>query len=647
MIALMMLVISATSTWHGTEAFCPFKCHCDDQKMKVVCSAEANLDIIPITLNPGIKEIHLRENQIRTVDASFQFYGQLEFVDFSNNQMAELPDRCFAKQSKLTHLTMDFNQISNVTNTTFQGLRSLTHLSLRGNRLTSLDGQAFGMLDGLLELDLGQNFIEVIAEEAFVTLRKLEVLHLDANKLAAVPSVATLKPISASLTKLNLGQNAIQTLEANVFFPLKNLRQLNLTGASIVNISLDAFRGLGGLYDTNTGLNSLSLAYNALDKFPTTALAMLTNLQRLFIGGNFIERLSKENLRGLPGLQELDLGDSPNLVHLGTNLFANNHLIGVVSVSGCHQLSIEPNAFTIVMPNSDQQPQSRQLRLRLSDLGWEQVPSNIADWTQVASIDLTSNPLECDCKLLWLKDLLSSIEAMHSIEKTVTEEATSSLLSNDTQDFAGSSKVFCQYPYSLQGRPLQEIPRSHLKCSSILGSLAKRPREDQLILVSICVSAALTLGLIVFVAVHCRRQMKSCFDPRGLVWSLQDRPRRWCCDNDVIADIATTSSELASSPDQICCSCVVHSNSSGRNGGGNFYVGRNPFPGLPKNTANTPSSSCNVHHINYSYSREFEFLHADFNTLNTKSSFLGEEDDYFLSLSKDRRFLTPIPVSEL
>ena len=37
----------------------------------------------------------------RTVDASFQFYGQLEFVDFSNNQMAELPDRCFAKQSKV------------------------------------------------------------------------------------------------------------------------------------------------------------------------------------------------------------------------------------------------------------------------------------------------------------------------------------------------------------------------------------------------------------------------------------------------------------------------------------------------------------------------------------------------------------------
>ena len=83
----------------------------------------------------------------RTVDASFQFYGQLEYVDFSNNQMAEVPDRCFAKQSKLTHLKMDFNHIGNVTNSTFLGLRSLTYLSLRGNRLTELDGHTLGVLN--------------------------------------------------------------------------------------------------------------------------------------------------------------------------------------------------------------------------------------------------------------------------------------------------------------------------------------------------------------------------------------------------------------------------------------------------------------------------------------------------------------------
>ena len=55
--------------------------------------------------------------------------------------MSELPDKCFAKQSKLQHLQMDFNLIGNITNATFSGLKSLTYLSLRGNQLTSLNSQ--------------------------------------------------------------------------------------------------------------------------------------------------------------------------------------------------------------------------------------------------------------------------------------------------------------------------------------------------------------------------------------------------------------------------------------------------------------------------------------------------------------------------
>ena len=171
-----------------------------------------------------------------------------------------------------------------------------------------------------------------------------------------------------------------------------------------------------------------------------------------------------------------------------------------------------------------------------------------------------------------------------------------------------------------------------------------------MILVTICVSAALTLGLIIFVAVHCRRQVKACVQdsnrmqngPRSLLWSLQDpladryarnrfHTSSWCCDNDVIADVATTSSEMASTPeDQICCSCVVHSQRAPTSENGTKVKKPNKSQQLP-----------------YETSANFEFLHADFSTLNTKSSFLGEDDDYFLSLSKDRRFLTPIPVSEL
>ena len=60
---LMVILLAALGSF--SEAYCPFLCQCDDTKRKVVCSPKANLDIIPITLNPAIKEIHLRGNQIR------------------------------------------------------------------------------------------------------------------------------------------------------------------------------------------------------------------------------------------------------------------------------------------------------------------------------------------------------------------------------------------------------------------------------------------------------------------------------------------------------------------------------------------------------------------------------------------------------
>ena len=127
----------------------------------------------------------------------------------------------------------------------------------------------------------------------------------------------------------------------------------------------------------------------------------------------------------------LDLSSSPNLVHIGSGLLAETPSMGVISVSGCQQLSIEARAFTFgAKKKAERQP---QLHLRLSELGWSGVPSNIADWTQVASIDLTSNPLDCDCKLAWLRDVLEAI--------------------NDTE----ASSVFCQYPSSLRGQPLQVL----------------------------------------------------------------------------------------------------------------------------------------------------------------------------------------------
>ncbi len=309
---------------------------------------------------------------------------------------------------------------------------------------------------------------------------------------------------------------------------------------------------------------------------------------------------------------------------------------------------LEPDAFTLHSQGG------RQLNLKLLDLGWSDVPAKIVDWSQVASIDLEGNPIDCSCQTLWLKDVL------HAINDTDT--------TSSEQD---DNSVICQTPTQFKGqRLLEDVPRSELDCSAgglvtdttnfVLTTFSGRSRGDQFIMVSVCVSAALTLGLVILVGVHGGRQLKRC---RNSFPECVSQPLRACseclccsrrssygffckcCDkNDAIADISPPS-ELVSSPDQACCSCVVV-----QQGG--------PSRGQPKR--------CNIQHLDYNYMtqhsayssqhsglayNDFEFLHADFNnTVNTKSSYMGgtdEETDYFLSLSKDRKYLKPIPVSEL
>ena len=50
------------------------ECHC--QRENVSCSG-GGLDIIPITLNPMMKRLSLRDNNIKVVDASLNFYTQV------------------------------------------------------------------------------------------------------------------------------------------------------------------------------------------------------------------------------------------------------------------------------------------------------------------------------------------------------------------------------------------------------------------------------------------------------------------------------------------------------------------------------------------------------------------------------------------
>ncbi len=66
---------------------------------------------------------------------------------------------------------------------------------------------------------------------------------------------------------------------------------------------------------------------------------------------------------------------------------------------------------------------------------------------------------------------------------------------------------------------------------------------------------------------------------------------------------------------------------------------------LPQSAATlSTSASARV----FAFEDDDPYRQQDFSTANTRSSFCyDDDDDYFLSLSKDRKVIKPIPVSQL
>ena len=82
----MLLLLLSLTALPTSDGFCPLTCECNEVALSVSC-AHSELEVLPITLNPGIQRLQLQHNNIRAVDAALGFYAQLKYVDLSHNQL--------------------------------------------------------------------------------------------------------------------------------------------------------------------------------------------------------------------------------------------------------------------------------------------------------------------------------------------------------------------------------------------------------------------------------------------------------------------------------------------------------------------------------------------------------------------------------
>ncbi|KAG5678236.1 hypothetical protein PVAND_007928 [Polypedilum vanderplanki] len=125
-----------------------------------VFNGASNLEMVDLS-NGDIAEIESR---------AFLGAPKLKKLNLSGNNLKTLPREMFPQNNVLKEIDLSNNKIEKLDRSTFKDLQHLKKLDLRNNNLKELNGLVFADLINLQELDLTGNPIRSIDEEFFASL---------------------------------------------------------------------------------------------------------------------------------------------------------------------------------------------------------------------------------------------------------------------------------------------------------------------------------------------------------------------------------------------------------------------------------------------------------------------------------------------
>ncbi|KAM3599025.1 uncharacterized protein V6R79_025760 [Siganus canaliculatus] len=236
-------------------------------------------------------------------------------------------------------LDLRSNNLQELPRGAFMHTPYLTHLNLQRCNIMKVKEGAFRSLGRVVSLNLAYNKIDILYQESFDGLSSLKELHLDHNRVEEIQPGAFTQ--LGFLNMLALTHNQLVYIANMAFQGLHNIKWLRLSHNSLNNLAPEAFTGL-------FTLNRLSLDHNELQFFPTQTMSRLRDVTRLDMSYNPMIYLGEESVSmaklthlyldhmSLQDLSDQALSGAPLLSHLD---LGHNQLRYLEPLSGPKQLS--------------------------------------------------------------------------------------------------------------------------------------------------------------------------------------------------------------------------------------------------------------------------------------------------------------------
>jgi hypothetical protein len=273
--------------------------------------------------------------------------------------------------------------------------------------------QVYQMIKNKLDPLAKSNIATVVSEDE-------ELSNYDcSNKgltMAQLSKIAD--PIHAS-TSLNLAYNNLGSVVYNgTFNYFKTLTySFNLSSNSISQIDEHGFYFHPSLYDYVDGpwkplnFRYLDLSFNKFERIPLHALKNLVSLELLWLNSNPIKRLDQAN-------------SLASLVH--SSIYFER--LKYINLSSCQIEFVSSDFFNLFESIEIIDLASNRIKFLSYQLG-----NYLSQLKHFHSLNVSNNPLECNCRLLWLKKFLIKYSNKQKQSSISYKQATCTI--NTTRPF--------------------------------------------------------------------------------------------------------------------------------------------------------------------------------------------------------------------